>query len=240
VGAQLPQNLLHLKCGGQGLDQDGRLHRAGGQADRVLGVQEHLIPQAGLQVGLHFGQVKVGPRPARHQLARVVPEEQPEIKQGARDGDAVHRQVRLRQVPAPGSHKQDGRVRAQGVRLAGGTVGEGQAAVHGGRQVGLAPHQGGPGGRGRVLKVGHVDLGSAVEGVDDHLGVDGPRDLDPPILQVGRRWGHTPGGVGPDVRGVGQEGRPGAGVVGGLDGGAAGQQLLHAGRVRPGQVGQEG
>ena len=65
-----------------------------------------------------------------------------------------------------------------------------------------------PGGRQRVLEVGHEHLGSAVEGVDDHLALDGARDL------------HTPVGDG----GGGRRARPVA-LADGLGGGVEAGQL---------------
>ena len=41
-------------------------------------------------------------------------------------------------------------------------------------------------GRVGVLEVGHEHPGAGVEGVDHHLGVSRPGDLDPPVGQVGR------------------------------------------------------
>lgn len=41
-----------------------------------------------------------------------------------------------------------------------------------------------PGGGIGVLKVSHEDTGTRVEGIDDHLAVNRPRDLDPAVLKV--------------------------------------------------------
>ena len=63
-----------------------------------------------------------------------------------------------------------------------------------------------------VLKVGHIDLRAAVEGIDDHPAV-GRRagDFHPAVGQVGRRRRHPPVARA-DAAGFGQKIRPGAGV----------------------------
>ena len=40
----------------------------------MLRVEEHLVPEPGLQVALHLWQVKVGARPARDELANYLEE----------------------------------------------------------------------------------------------------------------------------------------------------------------------
>src|SRR5688500_14611596 len=49
-------------------------------------------------------------------------------------------------------------------------------------------------GRG-VLQIGHEDLGAGVEGVDDHLAVARPGDLDAAIVEVGGGGRDLPVGV---------------------------------------------
>src|SRR5262249_58585823 len=41
-----------------------------------------------------------------------------------------------------------------------------------------------PGRRVRILEIRHVDIGAGIEGVDDHLAIDRPRDLDAAIDEI--------------------------------------------------------
>ena len=60
VLAQLPQHLLHLEGGGQGLDQDRGAEGATVEAERLLGEGEDLVPESRLQMVLELRQVEVG------------------------------------------------------------------------------------------------------------------------------------------------------------------------------------
>jgi hypothetical protein len=51
-------------------------------------------------------------------------------------------------------------------------------------QVRVAADHVQPGRRVRILEVGHEAAGTRVQGVDDHLPIDGPRDLDAPVAEV--------------------------------------------------------
>ena len=53
-----------------------------------------------------------------------------------------------------------------------------------------------PGRRARVLEVRHEDAGARVHGVDHHLAVDGARDLDATVPEVGRNRCDLPVGLG--------------------------------------------
>lgn len=59
--------------------------------------------------------------------------------------------------------------------------------------------------RERTLKVGHEGLGTAVQGIDDHLAVGRTGDFDPAIFQAGRRWRAHPGGISADMCGLRRE-----------------------------------
>ena len=68
-----------------------------------------------------------------------------------------------------------------------------------------------PGGRVGVLEVGHEAAGTRVQGVDDHLPVDRPGDLDAPVAEVMRRWLDLPLALA-DLAGLGQEVERGAAI----------------------------
>ena len=77
--AQFVEYLVHLEGGSDGLDQDGRLDRAIGNAKRFLCVHEDAVPQARLEMVLHFWQIKIGTSVASQLLLDVVEEEEAEI-----------------------------------------------------------------------------------------------------------------------------------------------------------------
>ena len=54
---QLPEDLVHLEGGEDGLDEHRGLDRAGGEPEGVLRGQDHVVPQPRLEVALQLGQV---------------------------------------------------------------------------------------------------------------------------------------------------------------------------------------
>jgi len=146
--------------------------------------------------------------------------------------------VALFEVPAAGADEEDGGVVDEGVVLFGGGIGVGDGAADGVAEVELAVEEIFPGGGGGVFKVGHEDAGAGVEGVDDHLAIDGAGDFYAAVLEVGGEGGNFPRG-GADVGGFGEEVWEGAGVEGGLAGDARGEELLAAGVELALQGGEE-
>src|SRR5579875_1245658 len=212
VLAQLVQDFVHLERGGQRLDEHGGLDRARRQSQALLRIEEHAVPEPRLLMALELRQIEVGPRPALELLARVVEEVQPEIKQAAGDRRAVDGESRLGQMPAARAHDQHGGIGSEHVALAGRRVREVERPVPAVEQVDLALEIVGPRGRVRVLEVRHEHLRARIERVDDHLAVDGSRDLHPAVLEVGRDGAHAPARAA-DVGGLAQEVRQLAGVV---------------------------
>ena len=83
VVAQLVDDLVHLKGGQDGLDQHGAADGAARHADVVLGQVEDVVPEAGLEVALHLGEVKVRAVAAALQLDGIVEEVQAKVKEAA-------------------------------------------------------------------------------------------------------------------------------------------------------------
>src|SRR5205814_8152467 len=52
-----------------------------------------------------------------------------------------------------------------------------------------------PGGRVRALEVRHEHAPPGVEGIDHHLAIRRPGDLDPPVLQIRGDRGNAPGAL---------------------------------------------
>ena len=90
----------------------------------------------------------------------------------------------LLEVPAARAHEQRRDLVVQAVLLLTGV--ERDRPLERVREVDLALDAVLPGGRVRVLEVGHEHLRARVERVDHHLPVDRPRDLDPAVLDLVR------------------------------------------------------
>ena len=58
--AQLIEDLIHLKGGGQRFDEHGRLDGAERQSKRALRMNEDIVPQPRFQMAFHLGQVEIG------------------------------------------------------------------------------------------------------------------------------------------------------------------------------------
>lgn len=241
--AQLVEDLLHLVRGRDRLDEDGGAHGALRDARIVLGEDEHVVPQTGLEVGLRLREVEVRALAEVQETLGVVEEVQPEVDQGAGHPGAVGvGEMAFVQVPAAWA-RDDRRqfpVRAQGVRLAGHRVGEVDGPGVGVDQVELAEDHVLPRGRGGVLEVREPHLRTRVEGVDGHLAVGGAGDLDPAVVQGLGGRGHPPGVVRADGGRLGKEvERGGAGDLGTALR-AAGEEFVAPGREPPVQFGHEG
>jgi hypothetical protein len=98
--------------------------------------------------------------------------------------------VALHQVPAARPDEQRRDPFVQRVLLLARI--QGDRALERVGEVDLAGEAVLPGGRVRVLEVGHEHLRAGVERVDDHLPVDGAGDLDSPVLQLGRHRRDAP------------------------------------------------
>ena len=235
---QLPQDLVHLEGGEDGLDQHGGLDRLLRHAERVLGGHEHVVPQPRLEMALELGQVEVGAGAARQRFLGVVEEVEAEIEQRPRHRLAVDRHVPLEQMPAARAHEQHRRLVVQLVGLAAIGIDIVDLAADRVGQIVLALDHVGPGRRRGVLEVGHEDVGAAVERVDDHLAVDRPGDLDATVEDVLGQRRHGPVALA-DLGGLRQEVRLLAGIEALLALDAGGQKLLAAGVELALQVGDE-
>ena len=191
VLAQLAQDLVHLEGRGKGLDEHGRLDGPARHPELVLGAQEHVVPEARLEVALELRKVEERAGAARHELLRVVEEVEAEVDERARRD-----LLRRRRSASPGGASRAGARRARpssrSGRTSSGPLLEGDRAADGVVEVVLAVDQVRPRGRGRVLEVGHEDRRAGVERVDDHLAVDRARDLDAAVEEEGRHRGALP------------------------------------------------
>ena len=239
VVLQGEEDLVHLEGRRQRLDQHGRLDGPDRQAQRLLRIDEHVVPQLRLAPALELGEVEVGARPLRQRSFGVVVQIEAEVEQGARHGLPVHLDVTLHQVPAAGADDQHRQLFAELVGLACRRIDVGELARPAVLQIDLTLDHIGEGGGGGVLEVGHEHLRAGVQRVDDHLAVDGTRDLHPAVLQI-RRNGRHPPVAGADLGRLGREVRGGARVETGLAGHAVRQQCAAASVEAAMKLGDEG
>ena len=139
-----------------------------------------------------FGQIEIRACPARELFLRVVPEEEPEIKQRSRHGIPVDNDMLLRQMPAARAHKQDGQGGVQLVVFLGRRIRVGDRPPNGIAQVYMALDEVAPRRRVGVFKIPHEDVGPRIQSVDDHFAIDGAGDLDPAIQQIRGQRSHRP------------------------------------------------
>ena len=205
VLAELVDDLVHLEGGEDGLDQDGTTDGAAGNAAVVLGEVEGVVPETGLEVRLHLGEVEVGAEAALDELLGVVEEVETEVEEGTADGLAINGDVLLLKVPATGADDEGGEspVGAELVLLL--ALLEVDLATDGVVEVHLAVDHVGPGRGAGVLEVGHVGVDIGVESVDDHLAVGGTGDLNAAVDKTGSGRRTLPCGVLTDVLGLGEE-----------------------------------
>ena len=235
--AQLEKDFVHLHRAQDRLDEHRGAHRALGYPQRLLRMDEDVVPEARLMPALELGQVEVGAAAARKQFLRVAQEVEAEVEEARADWLAIHGDVLLNQVPAAWPHQQRGYRLVEAVD-APIWIGEGNCAPDRIGAVDLPLDDILPRGRERVLKVGHEDLCARVERVDHHLALGRAGDLDTAVVEIGRGGGNLPGGV---AHGLGFGGIGGhlAGVNRGLPAGARGEQF-DAARVEGAvQVGHE-
>lgn len=185
---ELEEDLLHLVCGGESLDEDGGADDTVGEAAVGSGEVEDVVPETGLEVVLHLGEVEVWAKAALDELVGVVEEVETKVKERTRHGLAVNDDTGLLEVPSTRTDKENSGVLGKLVLLA--VELKVDFATDGVVKVDLAENHVGPGGRVRVLKVGHEGLGARVQCVDDHLAVGRAGNLNATVLET-RAGGST-------------------------------------------------
>ena len=183
VVAQFVQDFVGFEGGQDGFDQHGGLDGPDGNVQGLLGVDENVVPQAGLQVTFHFRKIEIRTGAAFQQSFGVVVEVEAEIEYARRHRLSVHRDVLFHQVPSPGADNQHGGLFAQPILLSFGG-GELDGPLHRIDEVDLALDCALPRGAVGVLEIGHEDRCAGVQGVDDHLAVYRTGDLHAPVLQI--------------------------------------------------------
>jgi hypothetical protein len=241
VLAQLIEDLLHFERCRIGLNEHSRPDCASGDAELLLGVPEHVVPQSCLEVALQLRQVEVWALTGVELAARAVEEVETEIDQAARHPLAVDGDVLLRQVPAAGTDDDRGEfvgiLERVGLALRRGEVDPPLQRVD---QVELAADHVLPQWSVGVLEVGQPYVRAAVQCVDGQLGLGWTGDLHPAVDQARRRLSYPPGAVLADVPGLGKEVQAAAGGEAVMPGFAQLEQLNPAPLEGPVQTGKKG
>jgi hypothetical protein len=203
VGPQLVQYFIHFERGEDRLDEDGGADGATRNASGILSHLEDFVPEAGLEMALELGQVKIGAASTGDELSRIVVEIQTEITKAGGSGSSVHQDMGLIEVPSSWPDHEGGRRLAEPVALSLRAV-VGQRVTHGSHTVELPVHDVRPWRRECIFEIGHEDLRSGIERVDHHLAVDRPSDLYSSVVEVS--WGGADCPLGrSDRRGVREE-----------------------------------
>ena len=187
---QLIQNFVHFKGRNDCLDQHGRLDAALGNTHCGLRRHEHLVPKSRLEMALELWQVEVRPEPTSKKLFGVVEHVQRKIKQAAGDALTIDGHMLLVQMPAARTHNERRHFFVQVIRLA--VLFERNRATNRINQVDLPFDLIRPLRRIRILKVGHVTVGTRVQRVDHHLAIGGPGNLDATALECSRNRRNLP------------------------------------------------
>lgn len=100
VVSELEDDLIHLESGENGLDEDCTSDSASWDGNEILGEVENVVPETGLEVRLHLGEVEVWAVSTLDELLGVMEEVETEVEQGTGDWLAVNGEVLLIQVPS--------------------------------------------------------------------------------------------------------------------------------------------
>src|SRR5205823_6173353 len=136
-------------------------------------------------MALHLRKIKIRPAAAIEQLARVVKKVETEIEQTAGDRLAVHEHVLFDQMPAPWPDEQRSELLTQFVFFPF-RITEANNAPDGIAQIDLTLNHVGPRRRIRILEIRHKHFRTGVEGVNHHLAISRPGDLNATVAQVSR------------------------------------------------------
>ena len=169
-------------------------------------------------MALELREVEVGSSATIEEAPAVVEQVEAEVEEAPGHGGAVDPEVLLHEMPAarPDEEGRDLVLQAIGAAV---RVDELDGPVDGVHEVGLPLDHVRPGRGVGVLEVGHEDVGPRVEGIDDHLPLGRPRDLDPATLEVPGNGRDRPPRLA-DGAGLGEEVGAGAAVERGLTRGA--------------------
>lgn len=108
VVTELVDDLIHLESSHDGLNQDSSADSSPSHANVILGKVEGIVPETGLEVRLHLGEVEVRAVAVLDGLEGIVIEVETEVEERGGHGGAVDGDVLLVEVPAAGADDQSG------------------------------------------------------------------------------------------------------------------------------------
>ena len=106
--AEFIEDLVHLKGGEDGLDEDGTFDGIFRDSEFGFGLHEDVVPEACFEMRLHLGKVEVGPGAAAEKLFRVVKGVEAEVEEGTGHGLAVDENMALFEMPSAGADEEHG------------------------------------------------------------------------------------------------------------------------------------
>ena len=180
--AQLKENLIHFKGGGNGLDQHRGLDRAAGDSKLRLAHAQDVIPEPGLLVAFDFRQIEIRARATGNQLLGIVVEINCEIENSARDPSAIYKDMLFIQMPAAWPHQQHRGFLIELIGLA--VLLKPDGATNRIPQIDLALNLVVPVRGIGVLEVGHEGVCARVQGIDDHLALNRAGNFHTAALQI--------------------------------------------------------
>ena len=116
--SKLEKDFVHLEGSRDRLDKHSSSDCTASHADVILRKAEDIVPKASLEVVLHLWQVEVRSMTALDLLDSVVEEEHAEVEERAGHILPIDLDVRLLEMPASCTDKQNGGLVAQLVLLA--------------------------------------------------------------------------------------------------------------------------
>ena len=162
VFAQLPQDFIHLEAARMvSIRTVARMVPCG--IDRsILRENEHVVPQPGFQMALHFGQIEIRTCSAFQKLRRIVEEEQPEIEQRRRNRLPSTSTCFSTRCQPRGRTIKVAVFSASSYFLPSGLTRR-MLRFTASRRLICPSTTFGPGGRVRILEIGHENVGAGVQ-----------------------------------------------------------------------------
>lgn len=102
---ELKEDLLHVERGRERFDENGGSDGVERHPDVRLRENEDIVPEAGLEIVLHLGQIEVRATAARNELLGVVVEVKTEIEERSGHGCAVDVDAKFVKMPSTRTDK---------------------------------------------------------------------------------------------------------------------------------------
>src|SRR5208282_692209 len=147
--------------------------------------------QSRLEVALQLRQVEIRASALAQQGCSIVKKEQAKIEQRPRDWLTFHQKVLFVEVPSARPYHQRGQIGPKPILFSIRTL-VSDGSPNRVAQIVLAFDIVVPGGRIRVLEIGHENTGTRVQRVDDHLAIDRAGNFHATVEEILRNRRHFP------------------------------------------------